>query len=164
MKTIATLRDAFSQHLQRLYDAEKKVHLMFQSYTHTGIPKDLKDKVHDCADNANSKLLKLDRIFSYLMHDPSKGKNEVVEKILEEMHEVLTHTAGASLKNALLVGYIQSIHAYLRAGYKMAHLYAMELELDTAADLLQQILAWEENMGNSLCTLSVDTFTHIHND
>ena len=60
-----------------------------------------------------------------------------------------------------MAGCIQTISGYKTAAYKTAHLFAIELELDTVADLLQQIIDWEMETGKSMSSLSIKEFNRL---
>jgi ferritin-like metal-binding protein YciE len=50
------------------------------------------------------------------------------------------------------------MNAYKIAYYRSAYLIAVELELDTATDLLQQVLEWEIETSRDLALLAIEEF------
>ena len=159
MKTrINTLQDALTYHLQGLAYAEKKIHEQLSSFLKLVTSENVKDEMRSYMDSSNSKLLKLERVFNYLMEEPYSREDEVVTKILYETNAMIFNANSLHLRDILMIGCIQTINAYKTAGYRTAYLFAVELEMDTAADLLQQILEWESETSNALAALSINEF------
>lgn len=162
-KTIVTLQDALSYQLQGLRYTEAKVKSEFSICAYQITSSELRHEIQKYTDNADNKILKLERIFNYLMQEPGSRKNEVIVKLMDETHQMLAYTISPHLKDILMVGCIQSINSYKISSYKTSYLIAVELELDTACDLLQQILEWELETAKALNTLSIKEFNKINN-
>lgn len=163
MKTsIHTLQNALAYQLQRMFYTEKKVREEFESCSKQITSVEVKDEITRYISNAENKLQKLERVFSYLMQEPGSKKNDVIVKMINETHHLLSMTSTAHLKDVLMIGCIQNINAYKTAAYKTAYLFAVELELDTASDLLQQILEWEITTGKKLASLSLHEFNKLN--
>ncbi len=160
--TINTLQDALSYRLRRLFYAEAKVREEFEKCQHQIASPELKRELAKYIGNADDKLLKLERVFNYLMQEPVPGKNEVIDKLIAETHHTLDHTTSAHLRDIQVIGCIESINAYKIACYRTAYLFTVELELDTAADLIQQILEWETRTAETLNALSIREFNRIN--
>jgi ferritin-like metal-binding protein YciE len=161
-QTIKTLQDAFSYQLQGLFYAERKVRDEFETCSEQITSVKVKNEILKYIDSADSKMLKLERVFNYLMQEPVPRKNEVIIKLIEETHNILVNTYSPHLKDVIMIGCIQNINAYKIGSYKSAHLFAVELELDTAADLIQQILQWELETNKALSSLSIHEFNKIN--
>lgn len=161
-RTINTLHEALADQLQGLFYTETKVKDEFQICKQQITSPELKAEIQLYVDDADNKLKKLDRIFNYLMQEPAPRRNEVIVKMIEETHRLLNYTSSAHLRDILMVGCIQNVNAYKIASYKTAYLFALELELDTAADLVQQILEWELATSKTLATLSIHEFNKVN--
>ena len=153
---IKTLHDALVYELQGLYDAERKLKEYLNKCSTEKMSKELRTQIQRYTDSTDSKLLNLERVFNYLMQEPIIRKNEVINHFLQETHYLLTHTFSRDIRDILMATCIQSINSYKIRCYKTAYLFAIELELETAADLLEQILEWEIEMKEQLmeCTTS----------
>jgi ferritin-like metal-binding protein YciE len=81
-----------------------------------------------------------------------------VDELITETRLMLSSAVSENLKDLLTVGCIQNINAYKIACYRSAYLMAVELELDTATDLLQQVLEWEVETSKILARLSIEEF------
>jgi ferritin-like metal-binding protein YciE len=160
-KTIKTLQDALSYELQGMLYAEVKVRDEFKACSHHITSPEVKAIIQTYIDNAGNVKLKLDRVFNYLMMEPLPRKNEVVNKMIDETQHLLTYATSPHLRDILMIGCIKNINAYKTAIYQMSYLIAVELEMDTPADLIQQILEWELSTCKSLAGLSIREFNNI---
>lgn len=119
----------------------------------------IRSEVNGYVDSSENKLLKLERAFNYLMTEQMTRKNEAVHQLVLEMHRILEATTSPHLRNILGIGYLQNINTYKISCYRSAYLFAVELELDTVTDLLQQILEWEVDSSKALSQLAMEEFT-----
>lgn len=158
MKTsITTFEDALAYQLQGLYYAETKIREEFETCKSQITSGEVKAQLTRYIGSAEDKLSKLKRIFNYLLK-PLERKNEVINKLLEETQHMLTYATSPHLKDIMMVSCMQNINAYKLAGYKTAYLFAMELEMDTVADLIREIIAWERDTSKVLGELSLMEF------
>ncbi len=157
-KTITTLQEALAYQLRGLVYAETKVRDEFEICSLQINSQELKTEIQRYAGSADNKLHKLNRIFNYLMQEPVPRKNEVIVRMIAETYHLLDLTSSGHLRDILMVGCLQSINTYKIASYKTVYLYTLELELDTAADLAQQILEWELETSKTLAALSIHEF------
>lgn len=162
MKTkINTLSDALAFLLQGLYFTETKLKKEFPA-SYNGITStQIRNEINNYTTNADNKLLKLERVFNYLLKEPLTRTNSVVNELMNETHQMLAATASSHLKDILSIGCIQNINAYKISNYRSAYMIAVELELDTATDLLQQILEWEIETSEVLAALSIEEFNKV---
>lgn len=157
-----TLQDTLVLQLQGLYYAGEKLKDEFASCAGevTSIKiKDAIDKYIDCSDES---LVKLDRIFNYLMQEPEGRKNRPLVNLLAETKELLSYTDSPHLKDILMISCLQNINSYMVSSLKTAYMFTVELELDNASDLLQQMLEWELEIGKSLSKLAIEEFNKGH--
>jgi ferritin-like metal-binding protein YciE len=158
MKTnIQTFEDALAYQLQGLFFAEKSLREEFDTCSREMTSDEVKVAIRKYVESADDKMLKMKRIFNYLLK-PIERKNEVINKLIDETHHLLNYVTLPHLKDILMVSCIQNINAYKLAGYKTAYLFAVELELDTAADLIQEIISWERQTAKELSELSLEEF------
>ncbi len=160
--TITTLQDALEHQLRGLVHAETMVRGEFRSCARQATSPELRSVIEEYVGNADNKILKLDRIFNYLMQEPGPGHNEVITKMIDETHQLLNCASSPHLKDVLMVACIQNINAYKISSYRTVYLLAVELELDTAADLAQQMLEWELATGKRLAALSIHEFNKLN--
>lgn len=158
MKTINSLTDALAFILQGLYFTETKLKKEFPACCSNISSINVRTEINIYASIADDKLLKLERIFNYLMKEPLTRDNAVMNELMNETHKIIAATTSSHLKDILSIGCIQNINAYKVSNYRSAYMMAVELELDTATDLLQQILEWEIETGKVLAALSIEEF------
>ncbi len=161
MKTkINSLNDALAFLLQGLYFTEVKLKEEFPACCNQITSTRIRNEINNYIENADNKLLKLERIFNYLLKNPLTRNNEVVNELMNETHQMLASTNSSHLKDILSIGCIQNINAYKISNYRSAYMIAVELELDTATDLVQQILEWEIETAKVLAALSIEEFNN----
>lgn len=161
MKTkIKSLNEALAFLLEGLYYAETKLADEFPACCGKINSPRLQGVVSNYSGSAQNKLLKLDRVFNYLMKDPERRVNKVVDELIIETRLILASTTSENFKDLLTIGCIQNINAYKIANYRSAYLMAVKLELDTAADLLQEVLEWEAGTFRRLTHLSIEELSH----
>lgn len=158
MKTISSLNDALAYLIDGLYFTEKKLKEEFPSCCCKISSTKVKGSIERYLESTGDKILKLERVFNYLMKEPISRRNQVINLLVEETSKLKDLTSSAQLADILTIGCVQNINAYKIAGYRSAYLFAVELELDTASDLLQQILEWEIDMYKTLSDLAVEEF------
>jgi ferritin-like metal-binding protein YciE len=161
-KTIATLHDALAYQLRGLLYAERKISEEISTFRHHISSAEVNTVLQNYADNAGNVTLKLDRIFSYLMIEPVARKNEIIDKMIDETRHLLTYTSTPHLKDILMIACIKNINAYKTASLLTADLIAVELELDAATDLIEEILEWELTTGRELVALSIFEFNNMN--
>lgn len=157
---IQTIEDAFVFHLQQLVYTESKIKEgLFQSPTPASLR--LKNEIREYAESSYSKLLKLERIFNYLMREPYSRKNLLITQMIQDATESMELVTTAHVKDILIVNCFKCMNAWKTSSYKNAYIYSVELELDTPSDLLQQILEWEISAGKSLARIAIEEFNNL---
>lgn len=159
MKTnIKSLNDALSFLLQGLYSAEKALVEEFASCCSQVSSPKIKREIQVYTSSCSGKMLKIERIFNYLLKDTLSRQNDVITAMMNETHSMLNATSNSHLRDVMSVACVQNINAYKISSYRSAYLIAVELELDTVTDLIQQILEWELETRKSLSALSIEEF------
>lgn len=159
---IHTLQDTLAHQLQGLYYAEKKVHEMADECSTESTSKTLKEYIRSYAAGAEGRLKRLDRVFNYLMQEPESRKNRAVCSLLDDSRELLALTDSPHLKDIIVVSCLQNINAFKISSLKIAYMFTVELELDTASDLLQQLLELELGAARTLTSLAIEEFNKGH--
>ncbi|HET9485940.1 MAG TPA: DUF892 family protein [Chryseosolibacter sp.] len=157
-RNVHTLQDALAFQLQGLYYAEKKMKAELEQCMHEITSEKLRNEMSRYAQAAENKLSKLERIFDYLMQEAEVRKNKAVVTLLEETKEMVNFTDSPHLKDILMVSCLQNINTYKISTLKVAYMFTVELEMDTASDLLQQILEAELETGKALSSLAIEEF------
>lgn len=157
-KSIITLHDAVAYQLEGLLYAESTLASEFALCRKQLSSPDVIQVLEGYMANALNVKLKLERVFNHLMHDPHPRRNRVIDKMIEETQRLLTAAREARLKDILMVGCVRSINAYKTSVLQTAHLITVELELDVAGDLVNELLVWEHATAKKLGSLFVREF------
>ena len=156
---IKSTSDALAFLLQGLYYTETTLQQTLPT-CFTAISSDpIRTAFNSYSGSASNKLLKLERAFNYLMTEPLTRKNEAIHQLVGEMDQILSATDSPHLRDMLSIGYMQNINTYKISCYRSAYLFAVELELDVVADLVEQILGWELETSHVLSQLAIQEFT-----
>jgi ferritin-like metal-binding protein YciE len=158
---IHSTQEALASQLQGLYYIESKLSGELKHCIDHITSSKVKNEIKKYAAESESKMIKLERIFDYLMYEPLNRKNEVVSKMLAETYQMLSFKSSPHLKDMLIVSCIQNINAYKISGYRMAYLLAVEVELDSVIDQVQQILESELETETVLATMAIEEFNEM---
>jgi len=161
MKTkITSLNDALAFQLQGLYFTERRLKEECHSRCSEITSRKIRREIENYTGSAYNKMLTLERVFNYLMEEPLSRKNDSINDLMNETHQILSATTSTHLRDILAIGCFQNINAYKIAAYRSAYMFAVELELDSATDLLQQILEWEIDSSKTFSALAIEEFNN----
>lgn len=158
-KQLTTLNEGLAYLLSTMYEAENRVREKLEGLADCATDPALEREANYYREIASSKIIKLERIFNYLMQDPYYRPNEVVEKLLEEAERVAKETRSTRLRNILLTGSLKALNNYKLSVYNTAKLMAVELEIETVTDLLAEILEWEKQTCTKLREIAFEEVT-----
>ena len=158
---IQTIEDAFVFTLQQLTYLEEEIRQGLFRREIQATSSRLRQEISDYEQSAHSKLLKLERIFNYLMREPHCRKTALVNHVVEETGAVLEATQVCHVKDILITNGFKCINACKINAYKTAYLYSVELELDTPSDLLQEMLEWEITTGKNFTKIAIEEFNRL---
>lgn len=152
---ISNLTEALAYKLDELYDAEQKLKLTLQHCIDQVSSPVLKMELSKYSESCDDKRLKLDRVYSYLMKEPGKHPDKVVDAMVKNIRQTLKATIFGEMKDILLIACLKNINYYKMAGYETALVFSWELELDTASTLLEEVLGWEKQTHGNLSQIAV---------
>lgn len=153
--TISNLTDALAYQLNELYDAEQKLKQAVKTCSqHVSSPA-LKSELIKYGDSCGDKRIKLERVFNYLMKEPAKSTSKTMDTLIGHTREMLTSSISGAMKDVLLIACLHTINHFKMAGYGTSLTFARELELETATDLLEQVLTWEKETDKRLSKIAL---------
>jgi len=155
-KTLNNLQEALTFMIKGLYNAETELQKALTECLLKASNINLRTEIKNYAESSSDKLLKLERVLTYLAEEPKDKINPVMEKLLDETHYLLKHASNDKIRDVLIISCIQNINHYKIAGYGTAQSLAMELELATVTDLLHEILTWEKQTDRHLTKIATD--------
>lgn len=153
---ISNLGEALAFRLDELLDAEKQLKEAIPGCIDKVSSGSLKKELKTYKDNCLSKIQKLERVYNYLLKSPGKSKTKVIDRLIENTKDMLNSPLTGEMKDVLMISCLQTINHYKIAGYKTALTFASELELETAAELIGQVLHWEMETEKNLSSIAVN--------
>lgn len=140
-RKIKSLHEILACQLEGLYDGEKKL----QHYLHSrqsaieGFA--LKEELQKFESHSSDARMKLKRIFSYLLMEPFKIKNNIISGFIKDLDIMTSCISDAHDREMFTRNSIHSINAYKVSAYSTALELSHKLALDQVSDLLNEIIA-----------------------
>lgn len=153
---VSNLGEALALRLDELLDAESQLKEAIPDCISKVSAVSLKQELNAYLDNCSDKMQKLERVYTYLMKSPSKSKTKIINRLIENTRDMLSSPLTNEMRDVLLISCLQTINHFKIAGYKTALTFASELELETAADLLEQVLHWEMETEKNLSFIAMN--------
>lgn len=163
-RNIKTIAELLRYELENLYCSEKKLVTHLNELKEQAASENIKTTIVNYSESSDPKRLKVDRVFSYLNCEPVSHKTEVLDALLSETREKLHSLENEQLRDLLVITSLQRINDYKISAYKAAMIYAIELGLETAEDLLKTILNWELGTEKELIRLALQEFNWRKNE
>src|SRR5690606_551962 len=91
--SLSNLTDALVFLLRGLYDAERKLQKAIPPCAGGIRSEAVRRVVDNYYDSAGNKILKLERVFNYLMTEPQGRSHEVMEKMIDDTNRSEEHTS-----------------------------------------------------------------------
>jgi ferritin-like metal-binding protein YciE len=155
-KHFDTLNDALAFQLSSMYDAEQKIrHEMVHFCNYTNFIH-LQNEIDKYIDQSSNKIIKLERIFNYLMEEPGGISNNTVASVLAEIESNVKNSTSPRLRDLMLTSSFLAMNQYKLGIYSCALVISLELEVETVSDLLQEIVTWEKETSKSLSKLAME--------
>jgi ferritin-like metal-binding protein YciE len=153
---VSNLGEALALRLDELLDAEKQLKETIPDCINKVSSVSLKLELKEYLDMCVNKIQKLERVYTYLMKSPTKSKTKIINRLIENTRDMLGSPLTNEMRDVLLISCLQTINHFKMAGYKTALTFASELELETAAELLEQVLHWEMETEKNLSSIAVN--------
>lgn len=144
MKKVNRLEDALVMQANDMYRAEMRLLEVIPGHLKEINDQSLKNELLAYGLAAKDKMLKLERIFSYLMVEPSAERNLVIDSLINKTHQLLELAANQAIRDVLMATCIRTVNHYKIASYETARAFAEELGLETPEQLLIEIVNWEQ--------------------
>lgn len=154
-KTINTLEDALIIDLENLYCAEQKLENKLNKIPKIIQSGRLRNVLEQYLEDCGAKRLQMERVFSYLNHEPKSCTTSVMDEMIAEIFKHILFANEGFVQDLLIINCLQRINTYKLSLYASSLRYAEELELDTPSDLLACIIDSEQEMEKSLEELRI---------
>ncbi len=153
-KSLQNLRDALACRSNQFYDTEMKIQqTIADCLVHISSPT-LRQEIEKYSERSNDKVTKLERTFNYLMQEPEPHTDAAMEKMLEEIFQMVTHTS-ENLRDVMIINCFQNICHHKIAGFGTARAMALEMELEVVGDLFTDMLVWEKEADRALTRIAL---------
>jgi ferritin-like metal-binding protein YciE len=145
-----TLKDLFLDELADMYDAENRIVKALPDLAGAATNPDLKKAFEDHLVETQGHVSKLEQVFKCFDEEVRGKKCEATVGLLKEGDEITSDFKGSPAINAALISAGQKVEHYEIASYGCLREWALMLDNQEAADLIQEILEQEETANQTL--------------
>lgn len=149
------LNKALTYHLEGMYDAEKQIIDFIPGCVKHATSHALKDEIRKYGEMMADERVKLKRIFGYLLTGPYGRKATAVGEMLQDIKQFSKAASSAEVKDVVIIAGLQLLIHYKISAYGTGLAFAEQLGLDTAAELLAEMLDWEKATNKALSRLAL---------
>jgi len=154
---IRNLNDLFIEQLKDLYSASQQSQDAYERWTEQTESDELRRMFSDGANRARNNRERIEKIARRLDIQPTGHKCEGMAGLVREGNEFLDEVEGGPVKDAGLIAMAQRILHYGIAGFGCSRTYALQLDHDDAAEMLQQSLDEEAEADERMTELAERT-------
>jgi ferritin-like metal-binding protein YciE len=154
MAAMESLHDAFEEELKDVLSAEKQLLKALPKMAKACSNEDLAAGFEEHLEQTKGQVERLEKIFEMLDKTPRAKKCKAMEGLIEEASEILEEEAAPEVLDAMIIGAAQKVEHYEIATYGTLVTWARQLEMDEAADLLQQTLDEEKETDMKLTEMA----------
>jgi len=151
---IETLQDLYVEELKDIYSAEQQILKALPKMVAGANHNNLKRAFEEHLEVTRGQVQRLETIFAEMDEKPTGKKCKGMEGLLEEGSELLKEEGDPDVKDAGLIGAAQKVEHYEIAAYGTARNMALQLGLESHAELLQQTLDEEGETDKILTGLA----------
>jgi len=149
------LKEMFEETLKDVYFAENAILKALPKMAKKAQSDDLKQAFEDHLDETKGQVQRLDKIFK-LLGSKAQGKEcPALKGLVEETEEVISEARSPNVLDAGLIGCAQAVEHYEIARYGTLRAWAEQLQLDEAAELLEETLEEEKATDEKLSNLAL---------
>jgi len=149
-----SLHDAFEEELKDVLSAEKQLLKALPKMAKSASNEELKAGFEEHLEQTKGHVERLEKIFGMLDKTPRAKKCKAMEGLIEEGSEIMEEDASPEVMDAMLIAAAQKVEHYEIATYGTLVTWARQIEMDEAADLLQETLDEEKETDAKLTGLA----------
>lgn len=162
MKQLTTLNDILAYQLRGMYDAEQKLGTEVPPCCSCANFIHLQKEIKKYIEQASYKIIKLERIFNYLMAEPTGHHNPIIDKMLKDINSIAASVESPRLRDVMVTSSLLAINHYKMGVYSCCQLIALEMEVETVSDLLAEIVNWERETNRALSRIALEETVYQH--
>jgi ferritin-like metal-binding protein YciE len=150
------LKVLFLNELADMYDAEQQIVKALPKLADAATCDKLKRAFVSHLAETKEQVVQIRQVFKAFGEKPRRRKCAATTGLLREGAKIAGENKGASTINAALISAGKKIEHYEMASYGCLHEWAMLLQNETAARIIEEILAQEKNCDKTLDDLAVE--------
>jgi ferritin-like metal-binding protein YciE len=157
MASAKTLEDLFLHTLQDIYHGEKQITKALPKMAKAATSPKLTEALRTHLLETEGQIERLEKVFQ-LMDERAKGKTcEAMKGLIKEGEEVIDEAGDGDVCDAGLIAAGQAVEHYEIARYGTLIIWAKQLGMGRAAQLLEQNLQEEKNADKLLNTIALES-------
>jgi len=150
-----TLKEMFEQTLKDVYFAENAIIKALPKMAEKAQSEDLKAAFEEHLEETKGQVGRLDKIFKMLGSKAEGKECPALKGLVQETEELMNEAKNPDLLDAGLIGCAQAVEHYEMARYGTLKAWAEQLEMEDAAELLEETLDEEKAADEKLSELAL---------
>jgi ferritin-like metal-binding protein YciE len=152
--TVKTLNDLFHETVKDIYYAEKKLVKSLPKMIKLATSPDLKHAIESHLEETKTHITRLEEVFGIMGKKPVAKKCEAIEGLLKEADEVVGEIEDTEVRDTGIISSAQTVEHYEISRYGTLVAWARQLDMNDAADLLEQTLEEEKAADEKLTSIA----------
>ena len=153
-KDIGSLEDLFTHTLRDMYYAENKIVKSLPGMISKASDSTLKKGLEEHLAQTRNHVTRLDKVFGQIGAEPKSVDCPAIDGIIEEADDVIGNIDDKDALDAAIIAAAQAVEHYEISRYGTLKAWALKLNNQQAAKLLDQTLAEEKKTDDSLTKLA----------
>jgi len=151
---LSTLHDLFVHTLGDIYYAENQILKALPKMAEQANSEELKEAFQQHLEETRGQVKRLEQVFQ-MINVPAKGERcDAIEGIIKEADGLAAEIDDADVRDAGMLAAAQAVEHYEISRYGTLIAWAQQLDLDDAADLLEETLEEEKNADRLLTEIA----------
>ena len=151
---LSTLHDLFVHTLGDIYYAENQILKALPKMAQQASSEELKEAFQQHLEETRGQVQRLEQVFK-MVKAPAKGERcDAIEGIIKEADGLAAEIDDADVRDAGMLAAAQAVEHYEISRYGTLIAWAQQLDLDDAADLLEETLEEEKNADRLLTEIA----------
>ena len=149
-----TLKEMFEETLKDVYFAENAIIKALPKMAEKAQSEDLKAAFEEHLEETKGQVGRLDKIFKMLGSKAEGKECPALKGLVQETEELMSEAKNPDVLDAGLIGCAQAVEHYEMARYGTLKAWAEQLEMEDAAELLEETLDEEKAADEKLSELA----------
>ena len=159
-----SLHEMFEETLKDVYFAENAIIKALPKMAKKAQSEELRSALEEHLEETKGQVERLEKIFEIIGSKAQGKKCHAIEGLVEETEELMQEAEAPEVRDAGLIGAAQAVEHYEIARYGTLKAWADQLELDDAAELLEETLAEERQADEKLTELAMSGVNEMANE